>query len=675
MNIEVFYITSWWYLFFVFGVMSLPITFLLFRNFTDVGYGLSKTLGSLLFTYTVFFLAILKVIPLTNISLYSLFFLYGILNLYIYSKKKTEINKSIKENLRLVIFQEIFFSIGFLFWTMIRGFQPIIEGLEKYMDYGFINSILQSRYLPPADMWFAGKPINYYWFGHLWTAVLTKLSQVPSYVSYNLMIATILGLALTSAFSISSTLIIITIKKIDRKKVYAAGIISAILLSFAGNFHTPYYVLKEGIKNYWYPDATRFIGYNPDTQDKTIHEFPQYSFVVSDLHAHLLNFPFVLLFVALLLTTFTNEKDKNLLKSSLPLGFLLGVMFMTNTWDFANYLLLAGFSFLLFSLNKWRVNINTIIKPATQIILIVILAIITASPFIFHFESIAQGVRFVNAHSPLWQLAILWGFPALLSVIFAATERKIWPKIKKADILVASLLITAWVLIILPEIIYVKDIYIASHHRANTMFKLTYQSFVMSYLASGYITIRSISALKNKISRIFLILFFAVIFSSIMIYPYVAINSFYGELKNYKGLSGESWLSQKYPDTYTAILWLRNNVKGQPVILEAPGDSYTEYNVISAYTGYPTVSGWFVHEWLWRGDAKFPQERVNDITQIYTSPDTNITKGLLKKYGVEYVIVGHFERLKYPQLNEAKFGQIGTAAYRSGSTTIYKLRF
>ena len=38
---------------------------------------------------------------------------------------------------------------------------------------------------------------------------------------------------------------------------------------------------------YWYPNATRFI-------HNTIHEFPLYSFVVSDLHGHVLDIPIVL---------------------------------------------------------------------------------------------------------------------------------------------------------------------------------------------------------------------------------------------------------------------------------------------------------------------------------------------------------------------------------------------
>jgi len=110
------------------------------------------------------------------------------------------------------------------------------------------------------------------------------------------------------------------------------------------------------------------------------------------------------------------------------------------------------------------------------------------------------------------------------------------------------------------------------------------------------------------------------------------------------------------------------------VILEAPGDSYTDFNVISSYTGLATISGWYVHEWLWRGDSSFPQKRVTDINLIYTSEDLAVTQGLLDKYKVEYVIIGTFERQKYPNLNEAKFAQLGKQVFSSGNTKIYQVR-
>jgi len=674
---DIFYIFSWWLLFFVIGISSIPLAWIFFKKFTDLGYGFTKTMGLLVITFSTFLLSISHALPFTNTTLYLVFLAYIFLNIFIFAKNRKKITYSIASVWKVLLAQEILFSIGLIFWSTIRSYQPGINGLEKFMDFGFINSLINTQYLPPVDMWFAGNSINYYWFGHLSIAVATKLSTIPSSVTYNLALASILGITLIGAFSISSSLIKNLKLKFGKRTALATGIISAILLTFAGNFHAPIYIIKEGHEAYWYPDATRFIGYNPETQDKTIHEFPIYSFVVSDLHAHLINFPFVLLFLGLLFSYFLQFKRKTdppLIKLA-PLGYLLGIMVITNTWDFGTYLLLTGISILLFTLKYKGVNIISLWKVTKSIVIILILALIIALPLLLNLESITEGISLVNNRSPLWQLGVLWGFPAVLTLIFTIFLLKVRKTIEKSDMFIIALFATSWILIIIPEIVFVKDIYIASHQRANTMFKLTYQAFVMFYLSSGYVSVRIITYLKKTEAKILALVFFVVLFSSILIYPSFAINSFYGDLKNYKGLEGDTWFKNKYPHEYQAATWLKENTVGQPTILEAPGDSYTEFNVISSYTGLPTVSGWFVHEWLWRGEASVPQERVSDIDEIYTGSNLKLTKSLLETYSVEYVIVGTFERQKYPNLNENKFTLIGQQVFSSGNTTIYKLNF
>lgn len=672
---DILYASGWWLLFFVVGIGGIPLMYLLFRNFVDVGYGFSKTFGFIIVSYVVFFFSTLKIIPLYTIFLYFFLIVYFFVNRYIFSKKRDEILSLLNKNKRFLIIQEILFTLGYFLWVYVRTHQPDINGLEKFMDFGFINSTLRSKFLPPPDMWLAGSTINYYWYGHYFVAFLTKLSQIPSQVTYNLMLATIMGLTLTGTFSLTSTLISKISDNIDKRKIIIAGFISAIAVTFAGNFHTPFYLLKDGRNKYWYPDATRFIGYNPDTQDKTIHEFPIYSFVVSDLHAHLIGLPFIFVFLALLWNALEKKGEgKKYLYKFIPPGFLLGVMFMTNAWDFANYSLISGFIILFASLKKWGLKFEAILLTALAATVLVITGVITTLPFLLIFDSIAQGVAFVNAHSPVWQLAILWGFPAVFTIIFVYKLLLNKSEIKLPDAFVLGLIISAWALIIIPEIIYVKDIYIASHHRANTMFKLTYQAFVISYIASGYITIRTFLLTKGLVRKLFFSLFFAVIFASVLYYPKLGIDSYYGELKVYHGLAGDTWLKERYPATYEAVSWLKDNVKGQTVILEAPGDSYTDYNVISSYTGLPTVSGWFVHEWLWRGTSDVPSARVSDIDVIYTSNDLEKTTQLLNHYKVEYVVVGSFEREKFANLVESKFNNLGSSVFSWGDTTIYKIK-
>jgi uncharacterized membrane protein len=195
----------------------------------------------------------------------------------------------------------------------------------------------------------------------------------------------------------------------------------------------------------------------------------------------------------------------------------------------------------------------------------------------------------------------------------------------------------------------------------------------MSYLAGGYIILRLLNVFKKKIIKIFLAIPISLILGSLFVYPKLAVNSYYRDLRVYQGLDGETWLAKQNPDIYDAIVWIRKNIGKSEVVLEAPGDSYTEKNVISSYTGNTTVSGWFVHEWLWRGDSIFPQKRVDDITIIYTSQDIEVTKSYLKTYGVDYVIIGPNEFERFPGLNENKFYDLGKMVFSNATIKIFSL--
>ena len=110
-----------------------------------------------------------------------------------------------------------------------------------------------------------------------------------------------------------------------------------------------------------------------------------------------------------------------------------------------------------------------------------------------------------------------------------------------------------------------------------------------------------------------------------------------------------------------------------PIVVEAVGESYTDYARVSAYTGLPTIIGWPVHEWLWRGSYDEAGARIPEVQTIYESKDLEETKKMLEKYKVTYVFIGSLEREKYKNLNEGKFNQLGKIVFQSGETKIYQL--
>ncbi|MDD4938522.1 MAG: hypothetical protein PHX34_05985, partial [Candidatus Shapirobacteria bacterium] len=218
-----------------------------------------------------------------------------------------------------------------------------------------------------------------------------------------------------------------------------------------------------------------------------------------------------------------------------------------------------------------------------------------------------------------------------------------------------------------------KDIYIYEYRRANTMFKLVYQAFILYSIASGCILIYISKLLKSKILTSIYKIIFSTIFVIHLIYPYFAITSFYGS-KKYIGLNGINYLKDLYPDNFNAISWINQNISGQPVMLEAVGDSYTTFNQISSATGLPTVEGWIVHEWLWRGGYDQPASREKEVEIVYKSSDLEKVKEIIEKYNVEYIFVGAKEYEKYGQIDIDRFKKIGAEiVFKSGKTIIFRL--
>jgi len=270
--------------------------------------------------------------------------------------------------------------------------------------------------------------------------------------------------------------------------------------------------------------------------------------------------------------------------------------------------------------------------------------------------------------SPIWMMLILWGFFGYCGIWYLLERKE--KREEPGFWLLGGFLLVSLGLIVFPEFFYFKDIY-PLHFRSNTMFKLGYQAFIMSGIASGYAIVHELRR-RKKFSWLMGALVLLIL---VGIYPKFSVRSYFGDLKTYQGIFGLDWLATRYPDDARAIDWLlqENPPGSQPIIVEASGDSYTDYNRISAFTGLPTVAGWMVHEWLWRGSYEPIANRAEEVRYVYESPDEEGTKLLLENYGVKYIIVGTMEKQKYPNLNENKLTKLGKKVFSSGTTTIYQV--
>ncbi len=616
--------------------------------------------------------------------------------------------------------------------VFIRGFKPEAYGTEKFMDYGFMTSMMRADYMPPEDFWFGGKSLNYYYVGQFVATFLTKLSLVPVSHGYNLMLMT---LGVTSFLLTVSLVYNIShdyFKNRNTKVKYGpslAGILSGAGVSMAGNMHFSifYYIIPNfqdmlGIerKNYWFSSSTRYIGYNPETSDKTIHEFPSYSFILGDLHAHVLNIIFVICLIAILyafildskkvdFTAYRNNRFSALLKEAIQvkvlfIGFFIALFHMINFWDFPIYLVVAGGTILLSLIRNYGLSKMTFILTVIKSFIIIFIGELLALPFTISFDQISTNILPTSSSTPFYQMLILWGLPFLLIIGFLTEliqtyiikkSRKVVssenielgekPKniitsnivgfirsLQVADLYIMILGLCAIGLVFIPELVYVEDIYSGDFKRANTMFKLTYQAFIMFGICSGYIFVKFLRAQKFLWQKKFTIISLVLFISTLGYFP-VAINDWYGNIRkidNYQGLDGSAFLKDSMEDDYHAINWINQNITNKAVILEADGESYSDYQRVSVFTGHSTVLGWYVHEWLWRGNIGIVDERVEDIKTIYTSNKREEVEKLINKYDIDYIYVGKLEQEKYEQVDFAFLISLGELVYEDNKTEL-----
>lgn len=407
---------EWWITLFAFGAAAFPFTSLLFAGFRGSGYGFAKAAGLLASSFLLWTFCYTGVIPFNRIWVTLILIAVAALGWGLKATRQAAFRAlSTPADVCGIAAEETIFVAALVFWCFIKGLYPDINGEEKFMDFAFLNSLVRTNTLPAPDPWLAGKSINYYYFGQYIFAYITKLNGIRTSVAYNLSMCTTFALSFTMSFSLGSLFIDGARKaglKVPEPIRIAAGFLTAFAVSLFGNSHSFFYdensignpflyFLKDlGVNvgrttNFFYPDSTRFIGHNPDSLiknaegvilrngDYTIHEFPCYSYMLGDLHAHVVGLMITMLIVAVLFAYFISAAHpsgdellipafpgsemqnsfptqlkhelKHLLKPSILItGVLLGIATMCNYWDFLIYFIVGCMVLLIYNIKTSR---------------------------------------------------------------------------------------------------------------------------------------------------------------------------------------------------------------------------------------------------------------------------------------------------------------------------------
>ena len=156
---------KWWVYLLIIGLIFLPLASRIFSKFFDKGYLYSKVLGLAIPSFILWLLSSLRLVPFER-GWIIVIILVLLAVIFVFDKGYPNFKQALIENWKIFILEELIFLISLAFWVFVRGLRPEIKDLEKFMDFGFMNSILRTKFMPPTDMWFAGEEVNYYYYGH-----------------------------------------------------------------------------------------------------------------------------------------------------------------------------------------------------------------------------------------------------------------------------------------------------------------------------------------------------------------------------------------------------------------------------------------------------------------------------------------------------------------------------
>ena len=495
---------TWYITLSLLGLITFPLTFRLFPKLADRGYSFARTAGLLVWAYAFWMLASLGIAQ-NDIGgiLLGLAILAG-LSLFAGTKstnggksKGERLNKVqlseaflwLKENLRLVVTVETLFLLAFAFIAIIRAANPEALGTEKPMELAFINAILRSPTFPPRDPWLSGYAISYYHFGYIMTAMIAKITATAGNVAFNLMLALVFALSAVGSYGILYNLLAEKSQGASRKtqRAFLAPLFLLLISNFEGFLeilHQNGIFWNSNPKNFWtWLDMQELsrdpatLGQIPDRfwwwwrasrviQDydllgnhrEVIDEFPAFSYVLGDLHPHVLAMPFALLAVVIALYIFMGgwHGETHIfgyrfhLKPFAIFGvaFVLGGIAFLNTWDIliAAALVASAYTFARAHTDGWR------LERLEDFLLFGMLsgisAILLYLPFYLGFSSQAGGIL-PNIINPtrgmhLWVMFGTLFIPIFLWLFSLVRRKKHSPNWKLGFALALSLPLILW---------------------------------------------------------------------------------------------------------------------------------------------------------------------------------------------------------------------------------------
>jgi YYY domain-containing protein len=483
-------VLAWYFSVFLLGVIVYPLLRLALPGLHDRGYPLARTAGLLLLSYLVWLAGSVR-IPFSVNTIGAVMLGLTLFSAYLVFRQKQEIAQELQERRNYFLIIEGLALAFFLAFLLVRLGNPDLwhpwKGGEKPMDFSYFNAVLKSTSFPPYDPWYAGGYLNYYYYGFVLVGSLVKFLGIVPAVAYNLILPTLFSLIALGAFSIAWNL---AHAASARRAGVGSGAISPYIPALAASFgvavlgnqgtirmiyqgfqrlaapagniesgnilerlawavqgflrvlageHLPYSIGD------WYWIPSRAIPAPGDVEPIT--EFPYFTLLYADLHAHLLALPLTLLALAMIVAVVLGQaRWRNAAGALSWLGLAalsIGVLRPTNTWDFPTYLAL-GITAILYAFSRYyrpsqqaMVRLPFLAQISTPVLrwlaalgsaaLLVLLCFLFFEPYArWYVLGYTHIDLWLGTHTPLKSYLVHWGLFLLLILSWMGWETRDW---------------------------------------------------------------------------------------------------------------------------------------------------------------------------------------------------------------------------------------------------------
>lgn len=524
----------WWLAVVVLGWLAFPITFATLRGLPDKGYLLARILALLIISYFGWIMASLNVLPHTRGTLALGLAVMTAVSAIIFMNRRAEIITFVGQNKQYVLVAEAVGLGLFLICLVIRLGNPdvwdIIWGGEKPMDLSYFTAVLKSTTFPPYDPWYAGGYINYYYYGFVYVGSLTKLLGILPAIAYNLILPMLFSFTGAGVFSVAYNLVMsgqvnkwaseqvtdpshvsrFTFHEKLHKKALTAGLLAALLCVLLGNLGevgvlldvwyragdpalesnwagvgTVVRTLDGGLNllagqpapistGDWFWTASRAINVNPG-EVGPITEFPFFTFLYGDLHAHMISLPLTVLAlgwaVGLALEGDEERRAKRVERGMQWLvgALAIGVLRPTNTWDWPTYLVIGALAVTFATYREYgRFSLQAIGEAGVKTAVLVALSAILFQPFAANYGvGYASFSLWGGSYTFVKNYLVVYGLFLFFVLTHLAREFRLWTRtwtdegLRQLEPVFKPLLLALFVYVLLLLALFYKSYWIA----------------------------------------------------------------------------------------------------------------------------------------------------------------------------------------------------------------------